>query len=872
MSPSNFDLLKHWFDHLADLSEADRLKLLEEAQDIDEDIRSQLLQLIKADQLFAGQTARRAILPALSQRIDAEMRGQRIGAYLIVRLLGRGGMGSVFLAHRVDGSIEQRVAIKIVRPEVLDQYTIARFHLERQVLALLKHPHIATLLDAGALDDGSPYVVMEYIEGEPITTFANSRRLAVRPRLELFLKVCDAVGFAHRNLIVHRDLKPGNVLMSTDDQPKLLDFGIAKPLMGSIGGIEVQDTAAAQRFFSPHNAAPEQLRNEPITPACDVYGLGVLLYELLTGNRPLDMTGLTPGEMEQKVLHEDPRPLSRNEFVEATMGADALGDRAPPHTESSRPVPVSASRPIRAAALKGDLDAIALKCLRKRAIDRYASVDQLTADIRAHLDGFPVSALRGGRSYQLRRFVGRHRIAVAASAAILLVASFGAFSWLRQYRATIEQQARAEQMISLTMDAIEAYDPGEGNATEAKLRVLFDRIVAKALAQPMLNSEQHVALLVSLSAIRRRLGEPEMALQVLEQVDVDSLRDAERQSVLRARAESLQLWGKHQQARELVAQGLSTTHDVEVAVQWHLLDAHLDYAQGNFDQAEVKLARINLDGVSWESLISHQILRGRTYSARGQHENARRQLTAALQAQQQQRSETDPGLLPTYYALLELSYQAGSLGETEEYSRRIIALSERFHSQDAQVHQGAPLSQGARSAGHRGLQDRIGSQEQILEAYAARVGEHHPVVAKMHFNLATSCHESGLASEALLHVSRAVAVGERVWLESDPNLMRFRMTYALRLAEAGQFETARVQAMHTKRRADQYPMLKRAEYHQMAMLVGAMADFDQHASPEHRHALIAAYREARDGAVGHTTKELVRGLRAVVVLQGVEVR
>ncbi len=333
MTSMDFNLVKHWFEQLADLAEPERTQFLREHPDIDDDTRYHLMQLLNADVQLAGHTARSAIKSTGLPALDDSMIGQRIGAYTLDRSLGRGGMGSVFLAHRADGSIEQQVAIKIVRPEVLDQHTIARFHLERQVLALLKHPNIATLLDTGALDDGSPYVVMEYIEGESITTHANAREIGVRARLELFLKVCDAVALAHRNLIVHRDIKPGNVLVTTEGQPKLLDFGIAKPMLGVIDAIDIQDTTGAQRFFSPHNAAPEQLRDGPITPACDVYGLGALLYELLTGNKVLDLTGLAPGEMEQKVLHEDPRPPSQNMAIDSNVGADADPTPSPTHTE-----------------------------------------------------------------------------------------------------------------------------------------------------------------------------------------------------------------------------------------------------------------------------------------------------------------------------------------------------------------------------------------------------------------------------------------------------------------------------------------------------------------------------------------------------------
>jgi len=305
MDTDEFVRVRTLFGKLAELPNTQRLEKLESDVQISERTRGHLRALLNADAFLAGTTVRTAI-GSLLAREPASWIGARLGAFVVERELGHGGMGSVFLAHRADGSVEQKVAVKLIRPEQLDEHTLARFRLERRVLALLKHPHIATLIEIGDTDGGLPYVVMEYVQGLPITKFCDENRLDIRARLRLFLGVCEAVSHAHRSLIVHRDLKPSNILVTADGKPKLLDFGIAKPLLSQLGTQPLRETATAQRFFSPYCAAPEQLRGEAITVACDVYGLGVLLYEMLVRSAPFDFTGKAPREIEHMILHVDP--------------------------------------------------------------------------------------------------------------------------------------------------------------------------------------------------------------------------------------------------------------------------------------------------------------------------------------------------------------------------------------------------------------------------------------------------------------------------------------------------------------------------------------------------------------------------------------
>lgn len=850
MPSINFDLLKHWFERLADLSESDRIAFLNEAREIDDDTRRQLLQLLSADAALVGHTARPALKNLSTKSEDPEAIGQRIGVYAIDRSLGHGGMGSVYLAHRADGSIEQQVAIKIVRPEVLDQHTIARFHLERQVLALLKHPHIATLLDAGELADGSPYVVMEYIEGEPITAYANTQQLDTRARLQLFLKVCEAVAFAHQNLIVHRDLKPSNVLVAADGQPKLLDFGIAKPLIGAVGAIDVQETAAAQRFFSPHNAAPEQLRNEPITPACDVYGLGVLLYELLTGSKPLDLQGLTPGEMEQRVLHEDPRPPSHKAAeAEAAHGKTFIPSRA----------------------LKGDLDAIVLKCLRKRAADRYTRVDDLSADLHAHLDGFPVRARRGGRWYRLRRFVGRHRLAVAASIALIAVSAVGALTWFRQYMATIEQQSRADQMTSLIMDAIKAADPGGGNAKDMKVRELFDRISKDAIANAEREGRRSASLFASLSGVERRLGVPERALQLVESFDLATLSRSDQRLILRARADALLSLGRYESSQALIAAGLALAETVEEDINWRLTDTLIDFNLGRVTEAIAKIEALDLSAVSFKLRIEGRVQLARGYIDKGSHDKARAVLAAVLEEQTRQLPANDPGFLQTYNAFYALNFEESKLDEAADYARKAMALCELLYSRDSFRYANA-LSMQAVIASRSGKNDEaLALQLQVLSAFQGAFGENHPDIAKAHFNLAELYRELGNAEQAMLHSRDAVAVAERVWLPTDSNLLLFRAVYAGLLLERSQFEQAGAMARKARLDALTNPELSDNPFVAATLVIEAIDAFHRTGTDPDRVSMLAAQQSMTAMEHGPMADQLMQLLASVIARMGVAV-
>ncbi len=355
--------------------------------------------------------------------------GRRIGAYAIVRELGRGGMGAVYLAQRADGAFEKQVAIKVLKRGTDTDEVLRRFQSERKILARLNHPNIARLLDAGTTDDGLPYFVMDYVDGKPITKYANEHRSSVTQRLNLFRAVCSAVSYAHQNLIIHRDLKPSNVLVTNEGEVKLLDFGIAKLVQEAEAEAEQQRvTVTLLRVMTPEYASPEQVKGEPVTTVSDVYSLGVFLYELLTGERPYKLKRRTPAEITKTICEQEPERPST-----AVKERDSRFVRFTIHDSRS---------------LRGDLDNIVLKALRKVPERRYLSVDQLSDDIRRHLEGLPVRARKDTFSYRASKFIQSHKLGVAAAGLVALALVGGSITTSWQAHQARLEKALADQRFN----------------------------------------------------------------------------------------------------------------------------------------------------------------------------------------------------------------------------------------------------------------------------------------------------------------------------------------------------------------------------------------------------------------------------------------
>ncbi len=378
--------------------------------------------------------------------------GQRFGNYRITGLLGKGGMGAVYLAERADGEFEQKVALKLLAPHLVEDSFAEKFRAERQVLASLNHPHIVRLLDGGVSEQGEPYLATEYIEGTTLDRFASEKKLTVRERVRLFLQVCSAVEYAHQNLIVHRDLKPGNVLVAKDGTAKLLDFGTAK-LLANPG----EKTATESMMLTPKYASPEQLRNEAITTRSDVYSLGMILYELLCGARPFDSTGDAMGELARAY-----------QFTHAT----ALGRKITPEAAAERQASVKELQ----KALSGDLRAVAGKALQHEAAQRYANVGELARDLNAFLEARPVSARNPSFWYVAGKFLYRQRYAAGAAALLLVAIGIGIWTTVREKGRAERRFAQVRQLAHYQL--FDLYDEAEQIVGSTRLRA---RLAEEAL-------------------------------------------------------------------------------------------------------------------------------------------------------------------------------------------------------------------------------------------------------------------------------------------------------------------------------------------------------------------------------------------------------
>lgn len=426
-------LIDEILDELLDSSVSQRETILTKHCGADAGLRLEVEKLLAATEKVSDFMEISA-LESASQAFDREttesLIGKRVGNYRLLKLIGRGGMGKVFLASRDDEEFRKTVAVKLVNPFWSDDEMAQRFRRERQILAKLEHPNIARLLDGGATQDKVLFLVMEYVEGIPITEYCKDKCKTTNQRLKIFLKVCEAVKFAHQNLIIHRDLKPNNILVTADGTVKLLDFGVAKLLQPDLLDVSGNLTLGTN-ILTPNYASPEQLKGETITTASDVYSLGVLLYELLSGNRPYDLKDKSLPEILRIISEQlPPRPSEtemrvREQMPHAALLASGLHSR----TGVRR-------------TLRGDLDNICLKALAKERRERYQTVEELTADIDRHLAMLPISARQPSVWYRTNKYAKRHRLGVAAAAVILILVLGWLVTALWQRNVAREQAAR----------------------------------------------------------------------------------------------------------------------------------------------------------------------------------------------------------------------------------------------------------------------------------------------------------------------------------------------------------------------------------------------------------------------------------------------
>lgn len=495
MNSSRWKEIKAIFELVLDAPADSREELLREQCRDDNGLKNEVESLLRSyahsGEFLEPPSSEHPAVHHFSRTAD-QTTGKHFGPYRIERLIGHGGMGDVYEAVRDDGQFQKRVAVKLVRHASLSSDLVARFHQERQTLARLEHPHIARLLDGGTTPDGLPYLVMEYVDGIQLDRFCDTNKLSVAARLDLFRKVCGAVHYAHQNLVVHRDLKPGNILVTPDGVPKLLDFGVAKFLDNTQQSLPLDVTRVGLRFITLEYASPEQVKGEAVTTASDVYSLGVLLYRLLTGRSPYDFKTRLPHEMTRVVCEEQPpKPSTTSKHRAPEAFPDISKDKL-------------------RRLLAGDLDNIILKALQKDPSRRYSSVEQFAEDIRRHREGLPVLARPDTVAYRTAKFVKRNTIGVVATAVVVLAVAGGVFATLWQANKATREAAKVEQINQFLQEMLSSADPAKSGKDVTVVQAL-DRAVERADRELVLEPEIAASVLHTIGETYLALGQYEKA-------------------------------------------------------------------------------------------------------------------------------------------------------------------------------------------------------------------------------------------------------------------------------------------------------------------------------------------------------------------------
>lgn len=710
MSLADWRQAKALFEAALEKPTAERDRFLDEACGDETNLRQEVRLLLRAHAEAGSFLEHPADLTAIDGTEPRSV-GETIGPYRVVRELGRGGMGVVYLAERDDGAYSKQVAIKLVKQGLGTEEIIRRFRAERQILAQLEHPNIARLLDGGGLDDGAPYLVVEFIEGEPIDRYCDARRLSIDARLELFRDVCAAVQFAHRNLVVHRDLKPSNILVTSDGVVKLLDFGIAKLIAPELASQAGELTRVGSRPMSPDYASPEQVRGERITTATDVYALGLLLHELLTGHRAYRLQSYTAEGLEEVICHRLPeRPsltVRREERFESSDGT--IGLLSPEQIAEARGhEPEGLAR-----KLSGDLDTIVLKALRKEPERRFPSVEQLAEDLRRHQVGLPVLARPDTLGYRCEKFVSRHRVGVAVAVGLLvLILAFGVAMTVQQRRVS-QQRDRAEQNAEraernaelmarerdkarrtqdFLAELFEVSDPGEARGNTITVRELLDRGALRIENELQSEPTVQADLMNTMGKVYRSLGLYEESRSLLEKalekrrrsIGEESLEVAESLDEL-----ALLSWfeGDYEPAEPLYRQALDIRRRLrshehpEVAASLNNL-AQLLHTRGRFDEAEalfreaLRLRRTHLEDEPLELIATLNNL-ARLLQDRGEVETAENLFREALTLFRKAHIDDHPDKATLLDNLARLLQEKGDLEAAEPLAREALELRRR---------------------------------------------------------------------------------------------------------------------------------------------------------------------------------------------------
>jgi hypothetical protein len=742
LTPAEWTILQDIVNTAADLDVPQRSAYLDESCAGQPLLRARALSLLAAldsDLETGGVTfLGSAIQDAASSTLDVDLpaAGSRIGPYRIQSIIGRGGMGIVYEAFRDDDQYRMRVAIKVAAIGLLSRDLLQRFRNERQILANLDHPNIARLLDGGATDGGLPYVVMELVEGQPIDEYCDSRKLSVRQKLALFVQVAKAVHYAHQKLVVHRDLKPGNILVAEHGEPKLLDFGIAKLLGLDNDGAPQAITADMGRIMTPEYASPEQIRDEPVTTATDVYQLGVVLYELLTRRLPFQAGQSSMIKLEQAICEREP----------VKPGIDH------------------------------DIDLVILKAMEKEPARRYASAGDFATDIERYLTGFPVHARPASWAYISRRFVRRHRLASVAALLFLLLIAGSVIGMAMLTRRARTEAKTANQVTDFLVGLFVSNDPRNGRGDQVTARELLDRGVPRIDASLKDSPEVRARLLDTMGGIYTRLGSFKEADRLLnESIElrrkVLRREDSDLASALSNLADNTANLGQLSEAEKLYREVLRINRKILRDDDDDLAASIANLSSVLFDEGKLREAEtLNVQAVEMrkrilgvdapDTLVTMNNLET-VYMQEGQYVKAEALAREVLNRRMRIEKENHPDLGYSWGNLSGVLKALGRFDEAESAARTGLAIRfKAFQGEHPQIQWGrVQLAEALNAAGKPVEAGQLA--QQALDQLLHSAGADASMTAFARQALGTSKFETGDAASARKLFEEARAMREK---------------------------------------------------------------------------------------------------------------
>lgn len=842
---------KHWqrietiLDTVLSLPEHERASYLTYACNDDEELLQEVKSILwgieeseKTHYLERASADNRELIDELAQKNDTSNEdyyiGKQIGHYKIIESAGTGGMGTVYRAERSDGQFHQSVAIKLLKHGYHSSEIIHRFRIEQEILANLHHPNIAQLYDAGLTDDGTPYLIMEYVDGVPINVYANCHRLTIRERLDLFIKVCDTVQFAHTNLVIHRDLKTQNILVNTQGQIKILDFGVAKLIDPASTDITLIETQPGQLFWTPHYASPEQIRGDAVSTTSDVYSLGVLLYKLLTDTYPFDLSGKTFSEISYTVINHE--PTSPSETVKKSQNIE--------HIAITRNLTAGELK----KELKGDLDSIVLKTLRKGPKARFESARQLVEDLQRYQNNLPVLSRKGNLRYLARKFIRRNAVLVTFLLMLLITISGLVMYYTTQVtgqrnKAIMEAQ-KAQILTNFMINIFKNADPYDQNKKNLTAREILDRStrrVQTSISDPDIKA----TMLAALGGIYEDLGMYSKAkplfldaMNIRENLDPGNIRDMA--SSYYNWADINELMGNYETSKNYFKKSgrmyLRMNDDSSYAK--NILElGWVCYLTADYSEADsLVTTAMNIDRVIYGN-HSKRVARSYQYlawinSGEGDYKAADSLFRRALSQRELLYKGDHPLVAQTLAGLGRTLYNEQQYDSAEMYINKSLAMNKRLfgnvhpniakildvlglikqrkHEYDlSQQFISKALQMDRKIYGNYAPEtiETLGDLAttyfyakqyqkaadifiQVKDTNIKALGPDHPEVATDYNNVAMCLWKAGKKQEALVNFQKSVTLASKIYKPAHPHLIYFRKNLADLYQELGNYQMA----------------------------------------------------------------------------------